>query len=338
MSKALILLAVLASWALTAGLRIYAEHCQLLDVPNARSSHRIATPRGGGLAIVLVVLVGIAVLLAFGAVSREFAWALIGGGAVVALLGFVDDHGHIAAGWRLLGHFTAAIWVVVWLGGLPAIDLFGLSLDLGLMGFVFAVVGLVWGLNLFNFMDGIDGIAGAEALTLSLLASLCYALAGDLVNASVEWLVAAATLGFLFWNFPRARIFMGDVGSGFLGLVLGALALHAAWQVPVLLWCWLILAGVFVVDATFTMLRRLQRGEAIHQAHRSHGYQIASRRCGRHVPITLGVVALNLGWLGPIAALVAVGRLEGAAGLIVAYLPLLALVIWLGAGTSERTG
>lgn len=337
MIEPVILLAVLASWALTGGLRIYAERRRLIDIPNARSSHRIATPRGGGLAIVLVVLAGIAALLLWGSVGRELAWAVLGGGAGVALLGFVDDHGHVAAGWRLLGHFVAAIWVVAWLGGLPAIALFGHTLDLGPMGFALASVGLVWGLNLFNFMDGIDGIAGAEALTLGLLASLCYTLADMPGDASVEWLVAAATLGFLFWNFPRARIFMGDVGSGFLGLVFGALALHAAWQAPVLLWCWMVLAGVFVVDATFTLLRRLQRGEAIHQAHRSHAYQIAARRVGRHVPITLGVVAINLGWLGPIAALVAVGRLEGLAGLIVAYLPLLALAIWLGAGTPERT-
>jgi Fuc2NAc and GlcNAc transferase len=332
----LILLAVLASWALTGGLRVYAEH-HLIDVPNARSSHRMATPRGGGLAIVLVVLAGIAALFLRGSISRELAWAVLGGGAGVALIGFVDDHRHVAAGWRLLGHFAAAIWVVGWLGGLPSVELFGLSLELGPIGFAVAAVGLVWGLNLFNFMDGIDGVAGIEALTLSLLASLCATVAGTSAGVSVAWLLAAATMGFLFWNFPRARIFMGDVGSGFLGLLLGTLALHAAWQASVLLWCWMILAGVFVVDATYTLLRRLLRGEAIHQAHRSHAYQIAARRVGRHVPITLGVAAINVCWLGPIAVLVAVGGVEGAAATVIAYLPLLALAIWLGAGASERS-
>src|SRR5690606_30192313 len=100
-------------------------------------------------------------------------------------------------------------------------------------------------------------------------------------------MLAASVLGFLAWNFPPARIFMGDAGSGFLGIALGILSLQAAWIAPTLFWAWQILLGVFVVDATFTLLRRLLRGEKVYEAHRSHAYQYASRRFGRHLPVTL---------------------------------------------------
>jgi len=148
-------------------------------------------------------------------------------------------------------------------------------------------------------------------------------------------MLAAAVLGFLLWNFPPARIFMGDAGSGFLGIVLGVLSLQAAWTNPLLLWAWLILLGVFIVDATLTLLRRLLRGEKVYEAHRSHAYQYASRRFGRHLPVTMAVAALNLVWLLPLAMLVAVGWLDGLLGVLVAYAPLVVLAWRFDAGRAE---
>lgn len=138
--------------------------------------------------------------------------------------------------------------------------------------------------------------------------------------------------GFLAWNFPPARIFMGDAGSGFLGLMLGALSFQAAWVAPSLLWSWVILLGVFVVDATLTLLRRLARGERVYQAHRSHAYQHAARRLGRHRPVTLAVGAINLLWLLPIALWVGIGGGCGGLGVMVAYTPLVILGWRWGAG------
>jgi Fuc2NAc and GlcNAc transferase len=140
-------------------------------------------------------------------------------------------------------------------------------------------------------------------------------------------LLASAVLGFLPWNWPPARLFMGDVGSGILGFTIGLFTLQASHQAPQLTWSWLILSSVFWVDATLTLLRRLWRSERVWQAHRSHAYQRAAQRIGAHRPVSLGVLAINLVWLAPSATLVAFKLLEGSIGLILAVLPLLVVVI-----------
>ncbi len=323
------------SLMLTGGLRRYAIARRLIDIPNSRSSHTVPTPRGGGIAIVSSFLLALPVVAATGLVPWTVASALLGAGAGIALLGFFDDHGHIAARWRLLGHFSAAVWVLFWLGGLPPIVLFGVSLKFGWIGHVFAAVYLVWLLNLYNFMDGIDGIASVEAVCVCLGGALLYVLAGHSALALLPVVLACAVSGFLYWNLPPARIFMGDAGSGFLGIALGALSLQAAWVAPELFWGWLILLGVFIVDATFTLMRRLFRGDRVYEAHRSHAYQFASRRCGRHSPVTLAVAAIDVFWLLPIALGVGVGGLDGFVGLAVAYAPLVALAVRFRAGALE---
>jgi len=325
-----------ASVLLTWVLRCYALRSDLIDIPNARSSHRVPTPRGGGVAIVISVLVALPVIAWLGLISWAAMWGLWGAGCGVAMIGFLDDHGHIPARWRLLGHFLAAAWALFWLGGLPPVELFGLTLELGWWGHVFAMIWLVWHLNLYNFMDGIDGIASVEALTACLGAAAIYALSGFSGDMLAPVLLAAAVAGFLVWNFPPARIFMGDAGSGFLGIAIGALSIQAAWLAPPLLWCWLILLGFFIVDATWTLVRRLLRGVKVYEAHRSHAYQIASRRFGAHLPVTLGVLAVNVLWLFPIALAVGLERLDGAAGLMIAYAPLAWIVARLKAGQPEE--
>ena len=297
----LALTVAIAALCLTWILRRYALARSLMDIPNARSSHSVATPRGGGVAIVLSFLVAVPFFAATSSHSWDMVWAILGAGGGTAILGFLDDKGHIAARWRLLGHFCAAAWVLFWLGGLPAISILGITLDLGWFGYVVAALYLVWMLNLYNFMDGIDGIASVEAICVCVGACLIYWYGGfdNLIWAPL--LLAMAVAGFLFWNFPPASIFMGDAGSGFLGIILAVLSLQAAWAAPHLLWAWLILLGVFIVDATLTLARRLLRGDKVYEAHRSHAYQFASREIGRHLPVTMVVGAINLFWLLPIA-------------------------------------
>ncbi|MCD1608778.1 MraY family glycosyltransferase [Stutzerimonas kunmingensis] len=325
---------------MTGALRRYALARSLIDIPNARSSHSVPTPRGGGVAIVVSFLLALPVMAGMSLIAWPLAWALLGAGAGIAVLGFLDDHGHIAARWRLLGHFAAAIWALFWLGGMPPVAMFGFTFDLGWFGHALAAVYLVWLLNLYNFMDGIDGIASVEAICVCLGGALLYVLLGIAGSAQATvWvmpmLLAAAVVGFLFWNFPPARIFMGDAGSGFLGITLGVLSLQAAWVAPQLLWSWLILLGVFIVDATLTLLRRLLRGDKVYEAHRSHAYQHASRRVGRHLPITLIVGSINLLWLLPIALWVGLGGVDGLLGLLIAYVPLLGLAVKYHAGELE---
>jgi len=331
----LIFLIVALSAFLTGLVRRYALARSLLDVPNARSSHSVPTPRGGGVAIVVSAVLGLPALSVAGVLSWPALWALLGSGGLVALIGFLDDHGHIAARWRLLAHFAAASWALAWLGGAPPLTLFGAVIDLGWLGLGLAAVYLVWLLNLYNFMDGIDGIASVEAICVCVGAALLYIVTGHAGPAMAPLVIGAAAAGFLFWNFPPARIFMGDAGSGFLGIVLGVMSLHAAWAAPQLFWSWVILLGVFVVDATVTLLRRLLRGDKVYEAHRSHAYQYASRRFGRHLPVTLAVAAIDLLWLLPIALWVGIGRLDGLLGVALAYLPLVVLALKFHAGELE---
>lgn len=218
--------------------------------------------------------------------------------------------------------------------GLPAVELFGHAFDLGWLGNVLAAFYLVWLLNLYNFMDGIDGIASVEAICVCLGACLLYWIAGNVELIWAPLLLAAAVAGFLFGISP-AKIFMGDAGSGFLGIVLGALSIQAAWASPDMLWCWLILLGVFIVDATFTLFRRLLRGDKVYEAHRSHAYQYASRRFGSHLKVTSVVALINLLWLLPIALCVVRFGLDSSLGLILAYAPLVALAIRFRAGELE---
>ncbi|WIE48888.1 glycosyltransferase family 4 protein [Pseudomonas sp. GM17] len=331
-----LLLAVFAiSCVLTLVLRRYALAKSLMDIPNERSSHSIPTPRGGGVAIVIAFVLALPILTSLNLLSFAALYGLLGSGLLVAVIGFADDHGHIVAKWRLLGHFIAAAWALFWLNGLPPMSIFGGILDLGWFGNVLALVYLVWMLNLYNFMDGIDGLAGVEAISACLGICLVYWLGGVAELIWMPLILAASVAGFLCWNFPPARIFMGDAGSGFLGFLLGGLALQAAWVVPELFWSWMILLGVFIVDATWTLIRRFARGDKVFQAHRSHAYQYASRRFASHKVVTFGVAAINLVWLAPLAVLVAKGGLYGVEGVLLAYLPLFALSYLFDAGALE---
>ena len=337
MSVSWLLTLVFASSVLGTGLlRRYALARNVMDVPNDRSSHRVPTPRGGGVAIVVTFLVGVLSLAEMGHVSTSTTVALVGSGGIVALIGFLDDHRPVAARWRLLAHFTAAIWALAWLGGFPPIEIGARTLDLGWAGEALAALALVWMLNLYNFMDGIDGIAGVEALTVCIGAAILYRLSAvSGAEVALPLLLAAAAFGFLLWNFPPAKIFMGDAGSGFLGLSLGILALRAAASSPAFLWSWIILLGVFVIDATITLIRRWARRERLYEAHRSHAYQHATQCLGRHRPVTLAVGAINLLWLMPIALLVGMGQLDGLLGTVVAYAPLIWLALRFEAGRAS---
>ncbi len=309
-----------------------AEH-RLIDVPNSRSMHATATPRGGGVAISTAAIAAIVVLGLANWLAWPAVWSLCGGGGLVALIGFIDDRSGLPPKWRLLGHFLAAIAAIAVVGGAPPITVHGIALSSPLLGFAFAAAYVVWLLNLTNFMDGIDGLAATEGATVCLAAAaLCEVAAPGELAWAAPVVVASAILGFLVWNWPPASIFMGDAGSGFLGMTFGLLSLQAGWVSDRLFWSWIILLGVFVVDATMTLIIRVARGEKAYLAHRSHAYQQAALRMGRHRPVTLAVAAINLFWLLPVAFLVARGSLGGFVGVLVAYAPLAAVALKLRAG------
>ena len=316
-------------------MRAYALKKNIIDNPNERSSHSVPTPRGGGVAVVCSYLLALAVLIYSQQLTVHIGLTLMVAGFVIALLGFLDDHGHINSMLRLAIHFLVAIGAVISLGGFAEVTIFN-GLQLGFVANIIAVLFLVWLLNLYNFMDGINGIASVEAITTTASMAILYYLLNTSLNSDLLWLLAACVFGFLLWNFPKAKIFMGDACSGFLGLTLGILALIALKENLALFCAWIICLGVFVVDATYTLIKRVFSGYKMYDAHRSHSYQILSRKWGSHTPVTLAVAAINLLWLFPIAYITTTQQWAYPEfAILIAYLPLVFLAIKLKAGNPD---
>jgi Fuc2NAc and GlcNAc transferase len=313
----------------------YALTRHLLDVPNARSSHERPTPRGGGLAIVVSFLTGFTVLFWSGHVPVDLFIALLGGGLLVTAVSFWEDHRRLPVKLRITVHFLAASWALYWLGGMAPLDLGFATWSWGWFRQVLGIIGLVWLINLYNFMDGIDGMAAMEGIFVALAAMLLLGWQSDL-----SWslgLLAASCAGFLVLNWAPAQIFMGDTGSCFLGFVFGVMAIATAAREALPIWCWVILLGVFLVDATATLLRRMLRGARWYEAHCSHGYQHAARRWRSHIKVMLGVLALNTLWLLPCAYLALSWRRWSFVIALLALAPLLVLALLFRAGREDAT-
>jgi len=330
---------VVTSSVITRQLIVNSHRFSKMDIPNERSSHITPTPRGGGIAFVATSLIGFLLLILNNALNGTELLALCCAGSIVAVAGHLDDRKKISgATVRLVLHAISAIILVIGVGIPSELALFERTVNTGIVGSILGVVYLVWLLNLFNFMDGTDGIAASEAIFVVLAgAFLNYHVLSDANHSAAAVVLAASTLGFILYNWSPARIFMGDVGSGFLGIVVGGLSLVAANQDPDLLWVWIILLAVFVSDATATLIRRLLRKQKPHVAHRSHAYQHLAIRLNSHAKVALLVLTVNIAWLLPIAFLVANKQLEGTTGVVIAYIPLLITALALGAGKDSAT-
>ena len=290
----------------------------MLDIPNERSSHSIPTPRGGGLGIVVVAIT----ILFFPTISGvPHSWVLLTASSCIATISLVDDTDSLPPMWRLLVHMLAAT-LLVW--GFQAHGFW-----VTWPGKILGVLGLVWLTNLYNFMDGIDGIASVQAITtfggFALIQFIC--------SPSSPWtdwslILLSTSIGFLIWNFPPARIFMGDCGSAFLGFTIAAIAWGSCYQDSNNLVAILILMAVFITDATLTLLRRLMNGEKVYLAHRSHAYQLAALRYQSHLKVILVVATINVLWLIPLALLVKLRILPSFVGIVIAYSPLIGLMGW----------
>ena len=321
----------LAALLLTWIMQKQAAQLRLLDAPNARSAHSSPTPRGGGLSICLLFGFSVSYFYLDGLIPQEEFLALLAA-LVIAILGLADDLLNLRLRWRLPVQFLAAAWVVYWLGGVAAIDFGIFTLANRVILAVMGVFALVWLLNLYNFMDGIDGIAAAQLIFVNIKSLLLVTNSSDQVIGPVSAVLLAAGAGFLCWNWPPAKIFLGDVGSSFIGFVLGVLALISMHDGSLTVWTWFILLGVFVVDATLTLLVRLLRGDNWYEGHASHGYQNAARKYKSHAKVTIRVVVINCLWLAPLAWLSAHQPEYGALLCLIALSPLIFLAIRFKAG------
>jgi Fuc2NAc and GlcNAc transferase len=311
-----------------------------LDHPNERSSHVTPTPRGGGLAIASVVVVGNLLLLSSSSSAAALPWslglALVVGGALIALLGWIDDRHGLAAGRRLFLQAAIVLVALAAIGGLPPVRIGYSQYDCGWIGHLLTWPALIWFLNLYNFMDGIDGIAASEAVFVSFAAAWLTAISGAPMALTSVWvLVGTASLGFLPFNWAPARLFMGDVGSGFLGFVIGLLLVASGHVSGLSMWTAIILTAPFFADATVTLARRVARGERWYIAHRSHAYQRLARRWGSHARVTVLVILVNVLLVLP-AAWYSVTRPAVAAATSLVVLSAMLVGAWLlGAGRPE---
>ena len=280
--------AMLATMIGTGLARRYALQNQLLDQPGERRNHTVATPRGGGIAMLLVLLVAIAAL----ALMHPQDAATLGLMGLSLLLvggvGWWDDHRPLSVRLRLSAHALAALCLL--LAGL----LQGWPLWVSVIG-ALAALALI---NIWNFMDGIDGIAASQAVVVALAIAACVSGAW----APFAFTLAGTALGFLYWNFPKSRIFMGDVGSGVLGVAMAwawADLTAQDWKLGLGM---LFPLGPFLVDAGLTLGMRVLRGERWWQAHSSHSYQLMARRLGVHYVVTVGylvlaIIGVGVAWL-----------------------------------------
>ena len=300
--------------------RHYAVRHRLIDQPGERRSHTIATPRGGGIGIVVALLMAIAWLILRNPHHSRLLSSIAIGLALVAGVGWADDHRPQSPWSRLAIQALAALLLGwgIWQESESLIAVAG--------AFIAAMV-LV---NVWNFMDGIDGLAVSQAA----IASLAFAIAaGQGAVTSLAFALAAACLGFLPFNLPQARIFLGDVGSGALGYALAALAIWVAVQDRINAIGLLLPVSAFLIDATLTLATRIVRRQAWWLPHTQHAYQHWARRCGRHGRVTLAYAGWSIGASG----LMLIGRTTAPAFMIAALLItcLTGWVLWIWVRLSD---
>jgi UDP-N-acetylmuramyl pentapeptide phosphotransferase/UDP-N-acetylglucosamine-1-phosphate transferase len=283
--------AELTRWLLTIGLAgvgsalltvvaiAYAHRRAMLDLPGGRRSHAAPTPRGGGVGIVVVMLVFAAWLVFDGSLAQRSGIAFGVGLALVAAIGWIDDHRPLSALLRLAVHLVAST-IFVW--SLPRDAATELSMSIAFL----QVMLLATAINFWNFMDGINGLIATQSAAVALCAMLLFGAAGEPAWTVLAAILLGACLGFLPFNFPRARIFLGDVGSGGLGFACGALLLQAQASGAVDALGAALVASVLLLDAGFTLANRMLRGRRWYNPHREHLYQWLVRRGRSHTVVT----------------------------------------------------
>ena len=303
--------------------RVYlglARSWHILDKPNERSSHSLATPSGGGLALMLACIPGLLIAAWASGVWNTSFVTLSMAALALTIFGFIDDLRGLSMQLRLLVYSLVCVLVSMVLMQ-PVLIENGLS---GLALVLLASLAMLWSLNLYNFMDGIDGIAAMQAVLACCGAAwLSWISVHDSGYVKFCLVLAAAHGGFLIWNFPPARLFMGDAGSVPTGFLLAGLVILGMVQGQLNPFCWLVLLAVFVTDASWTLIWRMATGQRFTQPHRLHAYQRLSRHWNSHLKVDMLLLAINVLWLFPIAIAVLAWPDHALFMVILAYLPLL---------------
>jgi len=305
--------------------------------PSARCAHTVPTPHGGGIAIAIASIALAVMFAVLDWAPDTSVMAFVCLGLTMLVVGVWDDFGDVSAKLRLCLHFVV-VGVGLWsVPVLPTFSLFGYSIDSSSLYLVWPVllIAWVWLINLYNFMDGIDGLAGVQALVLFGGMALNFWFMGFTDWAWICLFMLAVLLGFMVWNWPPAKIFMGDGGSGFLGFVIGFLMLLSASQTHVSMWSWIIILTLFVADATTTLVTRLYTGQNPLQAHNLHAYQKLARRCASHLPVTVGYALVMILVLVPVSAAANLYPHSGPFLFAAVFSVACGFMHWVGAGRPE---
>ena len=319
-------IALVLAFLLTLNLRKYALKKNIIDVPNERSSHKVPTPRGGGVSFVITSILSFIGLCLYSS-EYVYLWPLFAGSALIAAVGFWDDHSDLSSKFRLFLHIGISAITIFLLAKTSNNAILKEVIESQYILFLFFISALTFYINLYNFMDGIDGIASIQTITVFLSAFILHqSLEAESVVTGIYLIISAGVIGFLLLNFPPAKIFMGDAGSGFLGFTIGAFTFYSLGLGWPHFWAWVILSAVFVGDATYTIFKRIRNKEDITKPHRSHAYQIASRKFNSHKKVTLSVLIINVFYLLPVAYMTLHGKVNLLVGIALGYLPILAIV------------
>jgi Fuc2NAc and GlcNAc transferase len=271
--------------------------------PNFRSLHLKPTPRGAGLAVAVASLLVLTWLYAGHELTSAQFCVYVIGGCVVTIMGMADDRMDISARYRMPFQFLTAGWICYWLRGLAPIDLGFAVIDLGYFGHVALFVGLIWFYNLYNFIDGIDGMAPSATIFICAAMGALLFFKQAPVLGLILTLLGVSSAGFLVFNWPPARMFLGDTGSSFMGYILSAVFVESLSQNAASIWSWLIVGGFYFADTTLTTVVRLLKVPGWYRPHRSHAYQNLARVWNSHRKVVLLVVAINLLWVLPLLLL-----------------------------------
>ncbi|MFW3344181.1 MraY family glycosyltransferase [Aliarcobacter butzleri] len=277
---------VLISFFLTYFIKNYMIKKSFVASVNERSSHTVPTPHGGGIAIAITWFIGLFYLYFIGQIENNLFYALLFG-AVISIVSFFDDIYELSPKLRLIIQAIVAIGGLYFLGGFETLTFGVFDIQNPIFTNIFAFFMIIWFINLYNFLDGINGYAGSESLFL--------AVAGFILFGGNHFLVlAVAVLGFLYWNWNKAKIFMGDVGSTLLGYNIAIFTIYYANQEPTNFWIWIILFSVYWFDATLTLIRRKLNKERLSQAHKKHAYQRLTQAGWSHYKVTNYSIGLNI--------------------------------------------
>ncbi len=271
----------------------------ILANPNFRTLHESPIPRGGGIVFACITMIGIFLLWWLGRIPNNLFMALGVGGCVATVLGFFDDTNDIRARKKLVIQIFLSGFALFYLDGGPLLHI---ELIPSLVAISLSILFLVWVINAYNFMDGVDGMAASGTIFSSGAIVLTMALTHGLSEVTILLLLLmVSVLAFMVFNWPPAKIFMGDSGSVFLGYIFGVLILFTTMHNEVSIWTWIIVFGYFIADTTVTQIARLILVKKWYMAHRSHAYQNLARISNSHLKVTLGVIFYYLMWLFPLA-------------------------------------